>query len=104
MSVVRWDSQRDGPLSEETLTRKIENRGYQVSKYIYPPGTYFSDHSHACDKIDGVLSGQLKMTLKDAEIILQAGDYLTVPKGTVHSAEVLGNEAVVSLDAVSVRG
>jgi len=30
------------------------------------------------------------------------GDALAVPAGTVHSAEVLGDEPVVSLDAVRI--
>jgi len=35
-------------------------------------------------------------------IILTAGDCIAVPRGVVHSAEVIGNEAVESLDAVKV--
>lgn len=81
------------------MRNKLEALGYSVQRYVYPPGTYFPDHTHNVDKIDGVLSGMFKMIMYRMEVILQAGDCLEVPRGVLHHAEVLGNEPVVSLDA-----
>jgi mannose-6-phosphate isomerase-like protein (cupin superfamily) len=39
------------------------------------------------------------MTTPEGEVVLEAGDVLAVPRGTVHSAEVVGEVPVVSLDA-----
>lgn len=100
MDVERWDEERDGPYSEDALRRKLEQRGYRVTRYTYPPGTVFPDHTHAVEKVDAVVAGRFRMTTADGEVILEAGDALQVPAGTVHSAEVVGNEPVVSLDAV----
>lgn len=100
MDVERWDEERDGPYSEDALRRKLEQRGYRVTRYSYPPGTVFPDHTHAVEKVDAVVAGRFRMTTADGEVILEAGDALQVPAGTVHSAEVVGNEPVVSLDAV----
>jgi mannose-6-phosphate isomerase-like protein (cupin superfamily) len=66
---------------------------------VYPAGTYFPDHSHDIDKIDAVLSGGFRMTMDGISVVLEAGDCLAVPCGAVHSAEVVGDEPVVSLDA-----
>lgn len=99
MKVEKWDPARDGPFSEEAMREKLEARGYHVTRYVYPPGTTFPDHRHDIDKIDGVLSGRFRMTLHGQAVILDAGDCLAVPKGTVHRAEVVGDESVVSLDA-----
>lgn len=100
MDVEHWDAAADGELNESNMRRKLEARGYSVSTYVYPPGTYFPDHTHGVDKIDGVLSGRFRMTMLGQALILEAGDCLAVPAGAVHSAEVVGDEAVVSLDAV----
>lgn len=100
MSVEKWNPGQDGPLSEKALHQKLEQRGYRVTRYVYPPGTIFSEHTHSIDKIDGVLSGRFRMTLEGQEVILEAGDCLAVPRGAVHSAEVVGDEPVVSLDAI----
>ena len=98
--IEHWDSQTDGELNETNMRVKLETRGYAVHRYVYSPGTFFPDHTHAVDKIDGVLRGQFKMTMHGQSLVLTAGDCLAVPAGAVHSAEVVGDEAVVSLDAV----
>ena len=99
MRVEKWDAVRDGPLSEEAMQEKLEALGYSVARYVYPPGTYFPDHTHEINKMDAVLSGRFRMTVLNESAILEAGDCLAVPSDTVHSAEVIGDEPVVSLDA-----
>ena len=47
-----------------------------------------------------MLSGRFLMRMDGETICLEAGDMLVVPRGVAHSAEVLGDEPVVSLDAV----
>jgi mannose-6-phosphate isomerase-like protein (cupin superfamily) len=47
-----------------------------------------------------VLAGRFRMEMEGESVILQAGDCLAVPRGMLHNAEVVGNESVVSLDAV----
>jgi quercetin dioxygenase-like cupin family protein len=99
MEVEKWDEARDGPLTEEAMRSRLEARGYRVARYVYPPGTCFPDHTHAIDKIDAVMAGRFRMTTEGGSVVLEAGDYLEVPRGAVHSAEVVGDESVVSLDA-----
>jgi quercetin dioxygenase-like cupin family protein len=98
VKVEHWSSQRDGVLTEAALRRKLEGRGYKVTRYVYTPGTVFPDHAHSVDKLDAVLSGRFLMTMNGKEVILEAGDCLAVPRGTVHSAAVVGGQDVVSLD------
>ncbi len=103
MTVEHWNPETDGALNETAMLRKLEARGFSVTRYVYPPGTFFPDHTHGVDKIDGVLAGRFRMTMGETSVILEAGDCLFVPRGAVHSAEVVGNEPVVSLDAVRLR-
>lgn len=100
MGLERWDAARWGSLSERSLRRKLEEEGYDVASYTYPPGTFFPDHRHGVDKKDAVLSGRFRIRMGGKAVVLEAGDVIEVPAGTVHSAEVLGDEPVVSLDAV----
>lgn len=100
MKLEHWDTETDGPLDEQAMRRKLEARGYRVASYHYPPGTVFPDHTHGVDKIDAVLSGRFRMTMGGRSVVLEAGDTLEVPRGVVHSAEVVGNQTVISLDAV----
>jgi quercetin dioxygenase-like cupin family protein len=103
MSVHRWDSQTDGELSEKALRRKLEAQGYSVTRYLYSPGTHFPEHTHGVDKIDAVLSGQFELIVAGTENILGPGDWIAVPRGVPHTARVVGDEPVVSLDAIKNR-
>jgi quercetin dioxygenase-like cupin family protein len=99
MKVEKWDKNKWGELTKTNTVKKLESEGYSVAEYVYPPGTYFPDHTHSFDKKDAVLKGRFKITILGQEVILEAGDMIEVPANTVHRAEVVGNEAVVSLDA-----
>lgn len=99
MKVEHWDH-RDGAVDEAALRRKLERRGYTVAKYVYSPGTHFAPHTHGVDKIDAVVSGKFRISMGMESALLEAGDSVEVPRGVEHSAEVVGDEDVVSLDAV----
>jgi mannose-6-phosphate isomerase-like protein (cupin superfamily) len=46
-----------------------------------------------------VLRGRFLIRALGREFLLGPGDALPVPAGTIHSAEVIGGETVISLDA-----
>lgn len=100
VKVEHWNAEVDGTLTEESLRRKLEGRGYQVTRYVYSAGAVFAEHVHAVDKIDAVVTGRFRMGMRGKAVVLEAGDCLAVPAGTVHNAEVVGDQPVVSLDAV----
>jgi quercetin dioxygenase-like cupin family protein len=97
--IEKWDRERWGELNERNMRKKLESEGYEVYGYVYSPGTQFADHSHGVDKKDSVLSGKFKLVIEGKSFILEAGDMIEVKAGVIHSAEVIGNEPVVSLDA-----
>ena len=100
MRIEHWDVERDGQVSESGLEQRLRRWGYRGTLYTYPPGTRFSVHAHDVDKVDAVVSGRFRLTLGEESTVLAAGDCAFVPAREVHSAEVIGDEPVVSLDAV----
>lgn len=60
----------------------------------------FPEHSHMQDKIDAVLAGRFRLAMMGLSVTLEAGDFPFVPRGVMHSAEVIGDASVISLDAV----
>lgn len=101
LTPYRWNP-AEGPLTEAALRAKFESRGYRVAKYVYEPGTVFPDHAHDVDKIDAVLSGRFRLVVRGHMKVLGPGEWIEIPRGTVHNATVLGDEPVVSLDAVKL--
>jgi len=98
--VRHWDEALDGPFSASAMRGKLERAGYVVTRYTYPPGTVFPEHVHGADKIDGVVAGRFRLVVAGHLTVLGPGDWIEVPRGTRHSAAVVGDEPVVSLDAV----
>ncbi len=70
------------------MREKLESCGYSVTRYGYPPGTHFPDHTHEVDKIHWVLSGQFRITVEGAAVILAAGDAVAVPIGAVQALQL----------------
>lgn len=99
MAVHRWNF-AEGEPSEAALRAKLEARGYRVARYVYEPGTVFPDHRHEVDKIDAVVSGRFRLVVGGHLAVLGPGDWIEVPRGVVHNAAVVGDEPVVSLDAI----
>ncbi len=89
---------------EARLRRDLEAEGYEVHRYVYPPGTFFPAHTHDVDKVDAVVSGTFEIVLEGRRHVLGPGDRIPVPRGAVHTARVLGDEPVVSLDAIRRPG
>lgn len=101
MAINRWNTS-DGPVTEAVLRAKLEALGYTVARYVYEPGTVFPDHRHDLDKIDAVVSGRFRLVVRGHMKVLTAGDWIEIPRGTVHNAAVVGDEPVISLDAVKL--
>lgn len=101
MGVQRWNT-ADGPLTEQALKAKLESLGYRTARYVYEPGMVFPDHTHGVDKIDAVVSGRFRLVVGGHLAVLGPGDWVAIPRGSVHNATVLGDEPVVSLDAVKL--
>ena len=100
MKIEKWNEESDGMLTELSMRRKLKELGYEMTRYVYAPGTYFSPHTHGVDKIDAVLAGRFQLTMNGESVVLEAGDSLYVPRGVEHSAEVIGDDPVISLDAI----
>ena len=99
MSIHKWNETLDGPFSEAALRRMLERAGYLVSRYRYSAGTSFPEHRHDVDKIDAVVSGRFRLVVAGHLAVLGPGGWIEVPRGIRHTAAVLGDEPVVSLDA-----
>jgi len=100
MKIRHWDPETDGPLSLETVCKRLEDMGYACSCYTYAPGTVFPEHAHNVDKINVVLKGRFMIFMAGENGILRDGDNVFIPKGTLHRAAVVGDEDVVSIDAM----
>ena len=97
LRLEHWEAS-DGPLTEKRMMGLMESEGYEVASYAYREGTVFGPHEHSQDKCDGVVQGMLRIVVGGETFDLGPGDRLYLPAGTRHSAQVIGNVTVLSLD------
>ncbi len=82
-----------------TLQARLEAEGYRVGMHLLAPGTAFGEHCLCEMRIGAVFSGQLKVVIGGCTHLLGPGDWIEVPAGVAISAEVVGDEPVLELDA-----
>ena len=100
MRIDRWDSRRDGPVTEAGLRQKVAARGYEVSTFAWPAGTSGPAQTQQQERVDAVVTGIVKITLDGESAILTAGDMVYVPRGSIRRVEVVGSSTAHCIDAV----
>merc|ERR1712062_106088 len=97
--VEKWDKGIDGEINEHNMENKLKKQGYKFTKYTFPPGCDFPDHTHDVSKKDAITSGKFRFSMHGQTVVMEPGDMVEVPKNTVHNAGVVGNSRVTFYDS-----
>jgi quercetin dioxygenase-like cupin family protein len=124
ITVIRWPADA-GQVTINKIRARLEQEGLYPSRFDMVPGDSYGDHSHPEAEIRWVVSGRLRVRIREGarlgalgaggcdqrdrarprghepadEIILEAGDRLELAPNVVHSADVVGDEVVVTVCA-----
>jgi quercetin dioxygenase-like cupin family protein len=82
-----------------TLQSRLESLGYEVCVHVLAPGTSFGAHCACESRIDAVFSGELRLVIGGRAHLLGPGDWIDIPAGVSMTAEVVGDEPVLGIDA-----
>ena len=88
----RWDDLPRERLNSRLERRLITGTNMMVAHVYLEKGCIVPQHSHHNEQITYVLEGALKFLLgeaQDQEVIVNAGEVLTIPPHLPHSAEAL---------------
>ncbi|MCW8871192.1 MAG: cupin domain-containing protein [Xanthomonadales bacterium] len=88
----RWDDLPRERLNSHLERRLITGTNMMVAHVYFKKGGVVPRHSHHNEQITYVLEGALKFLLgenQDEEVIVRAGEVLTIPPNLPHSAEAL---------------
>ena len=94
--IHRWES--DSKPETQELVRRMRDEGYSVFEWSDSPGSIYPVHSHNDDQSHWLISGSIRFEVDGfGTAVLNAGDRDFMPRGTRHSAAVVGNEPAVYL-------
>ena len=88
----RWDDLPREKLNDHIDRRLVTGRNMMVAHVYFKKGGFVPMHSHHNEQITYVLEGALRFLLgeeQDEEVIVRAGDVLTIPPHLPHSAVAL---------------
>ena len=97
-TVTRWPADA-GQVTINKIRARVEQEGLSPSRFDMVPGDSYPDHSHSEAEIRWVVSGHLRVCIGSEEIVLGPGDRLDLAPKVTHSADVVGDDVVVTLAA-----
>ena len=98
ITLTRWPAAA-GQITINKIRARLEQEGLRPYRFDMVPGDAYGDHAHPEAEIRWVVSGRMRIVAGYEEIILEPGDRLDLAANVVHSADVFGDEVVVTLCA-----
>ena len=98
ITLTRWPESA-GQITINKIRARLEQEVLHPTRFEMVPGDAYGDHSHPEAEIRWVVCGRMRILVNQEELILEPGDRLDLAANVVHSADVFGEEVVVTLCA-----
>jgi quercetin dioxygenase-like cupin family protein len=99
LKYIPWDTVPIEPLNPLLGRQFVVGQDIMVARVLLKKGCIVPLHSHHNEQITYILEGALKFWIDGKEIVVQAGEVLTIPPHMPHKAEAL--EDTIDLDVFS---
>lgn len=76
------------------IDAELREQGLSIFSWSDAPGATYSPHSHRHDETIVVIAGCIEFEIDGVRHLLEKGDELVLPAGTVHSAVNPGDKPV----------
>jgi quercetin dioxygenase-like cupin family protein len=83
--------------------RRFDTQQVTVLRYSYEPHARFPSHSHPEEQLVLVLRGEIEFTMAGRTVRVGADSVVLIPPGMVHSAGVLSETPVDTINILSPR-
>jgi quercetin dioxygenase-like cupin family protein len=93
---VSWDSVAVETLNPLLGRQLVVGQDIMLARVLLKQGCVVPEHSHPNEQVTFILKGALKFTIAGREIVVNAGEVLTIPPKLPHRAEALAD--TVDLD------
>ncbi len=96
---VPWKSVELETLNPLLQRQFLVGQNIMLARVLLKKGCIVPEHSHHNEQVTYILDGALKFWIDGKEIVVHAGEVLTIPPHMPHKAEAL--EDTIDLDVVS---
>lgn len=99
LKYIPWNAVEMEELNPLLRRQFVVGRDIMVARVLMKKGCIVPEHSHVNEQVTYILEGALKFWIDGKEIVVHAGEVLTIPPNMPHKAEAL--EETVDLDVFS---
>jgi len=96
LKYIPWNTVELEELNPLLRRQFVVGRDIMVARVLMKKGCIVPEHSHINEQVTYILEGALKFWIDGREIVVRAGEVLTIPPNMPHRAEAL--EETVDLD------
>ena len=96
LKYIPWNTVELEELNPLLRRQFVVGRDIMVARVLMKKGCIVPEHSHINEQVTYILEGALKFWIDGREIVVRAGEVLTIPPNMPHKAEAL--EETVDLD------
>lgn len=96
LKYIPWNTVELEELNPLLRRQFVVGRDIMVARVLMKKGCIVPEHSHVNEQVTYILEGALKFWIDGREIVVRAGEVLTIPPNMPHKAEAL--EETVDLD------
>jgi unsaturated pyranuronate lyase len=96
LKYIPWNAVEMEELNPLLRRQFVVGRDIMVARVLMKKGCIVPEHSHVNEQVTYILEGALKFWIDGKEIVVHAGEVLTIPPNMPHKAEAL--EETVDLD------
>jgi len=96
LKYIPWNTVELEELNPLLRRQFVVGRDIMVARVLMKKGCIVPEHSHINEQVTYILDGALKFWIDGREIVVRAGEVLTIPPNMPHRAEAL--EETVDLD------
>ena len=96
---IPWNTVEIEALNPLLGRQFVVGREIMVARVIMKKGCIVPEHSHVNEQVTYILEGALKFWIDGKEIVVNAGEVLTIPPNMPHKAEALAD--TLDLDVFS---
>jgi quercetin dioxygenase-like cupin family protein len=98
---ISWKTTEVEKLNEKISRQMISGKNSTLSQLFLSRGAVVPRHSHVNEQYSWIVSGALKFSFDDHDVVLNAGDVLLIPANVPHS--VVAMEDTVDVDFFTPR-
>ena len=86
---LKWESVELEQLNPLLQRQFIVGRDIMIARVLLKKGCIVPEHRHVNEQVTYILEGALKFTIDGREIVVHAGEVLTIPPSMPHAAEAI---------------